>query len=213
MGHDENMRYLNLAVGACMEKRGTTSHRDQQIQDTPACPGAKRDSRGQAKNTSSSSPPAEDLSSSSTPSTVPFGPHLIPVAWNQITNQETTEQNPKNQDRPSPSRDCDIIRSSSVSQNTPPRPVSGSRAQHQHEGEGMFSSGSASDPLVLPQPGCRDGGRPPPGDRDQGNGDRTHCPVSITTNDLLQCLVHPEVIARVSELLMERVWSGTATTP
>ncbi|XP_070980031.1 HSPB1-associated protein 1 homolog isoform X1 [Oncorhynchus clarkii lewisi] len=213
VGHDENMQYLNLAVGACMEKRGITSHRDQQTQDTPACPRAKRDSRGQAKNTNSSSPPAECLSSSSTPSTMPFGPHLIPVAWNQITNQETPEQNPKNQDRPSPSRDCDIIRSSSITQNTPPRPVSGSRAQHQHGGQGMSSSGSASDPLVLPRPGCRDGGRPPPGDRDQGKGDRAHCSVSITTNDLLQCLVHPEVIARVSELLMERVQSGTATTP
>ncbi|CDQ71133.1 unnamed protein product [Oncorhynchus mykiss] len=113
VGHDENMQYLNLAVGACMEKRGITSH--------PEC-----------------------LSSSSTPSTMPFGPHLIPVAWNQITNQETPEQNPKNQDRPSPSRD-------------------------------------------------------------------SHCSVSITTNDLLQCLVHPEVIARVSELLMERVHHLTQT--
>ncbi|XP_041724531.1 HSPB1-associated protein 1 homolog [Coregonus clupeaformis] len=208
VGHDENMQYLNLAVGACMEKRGTTSHRDQQTQDTPACPGAKRDSRGQAKNTSSSSRPAEgsssSSSSSSTPSTVPFGPHLIPVTWNQITKQETTEQNPKDQDGPSPSRDCDIIRPSSVTQSTPLKPVSGSRAQHQHGGEGISSSRSASDPQVLPQPGCRDRGRPSPWDRDQGEGDRAHCLVSITTNDLLQCLVHPEVIARVTELLMER---------
>ncbi|CAB1347065.1 unnamed protein product [Coregonus sp. 'balchen'] len=211
VGHDENMQYLNLAVGACMEKRGTTSHRDQQTQDTPACPGAKRDSRGQAKNTSSSSRPAKgsssSSSSSSTPSTVPFGPHLIPVTWNQITKQETTEQNPKDQDGPSPSRDCDIIRPISVTQSTPLKPVSGSRAQHQHGGEGISSSSSASDPQVLPQPGCRDRGRPSPGDRDQGEGDRAHCLVSITTNDLLQCLVHPEVIARAIFILIDcLVW-------
>ncbi|KAL0963997.1 hypothetical protein UPYG_G00316270 [Umbra pygmaea] len=173
LGHDVNMQFLNLAVEACMARRGPTSPCDQQT-------------------------PAKDSSSQFS---VPFGPNLIPVTWNQITKLETTGQKPKDEDCPSPTRDCNAVMPSSIAQGTTARHGRVGGACRQHGGEVVTSS--ASEPMVGPEPGCR--GQPPNGDRDQteGHTEGSHT-VTIRTNHLLECLVHPEVIARVTELLLER---------
>ncbi|XP_010878040.2 HSPB1-associated protein 1 homolog isoform X2 [Esox lucius] len=198
LGHDVNMQYLSLAMEACTVR----GHHDRQHEDIPAGvgPGSKRDSTGQAKNASPSNPPAQG---SSSPFNVPFGPHLVAVTRNRIGKLETTEQHPEDKDGQAPIREGHMIRPGSGTQRS--RPGSGGRAWDQHGGGGVACSSPASDPPLSPGPEFGGGGKPSPVDRDQGEGREAHRrAVSITTNQLLECLVHPEVIARVTELLLER---------
>ncbi|XP_029981576.1 HSPB1-associated protein 1 homolog isoform X2 [Sphaeramia orbicularis] len=116
------------------------------------------------------------------PFTVPFGPHLIPV----YAQQEPKGMNPNDPEVKS-IRKCvirsqlDCAESSEAAQRTDPASaVRIHRGQHEcgsalsHCGEEM-----AED--------------------NEGSGHAT-----ITTNDLLDCLVHPDIIMRVTELLLQR---------
>ncbi|KAK1797908.1 hypothetical protein P4O66_007955 [Electrophorus voltai] len=77
--HDQNMRYLNLAVRACAEHQGTSA-------EARADPAArKRDSGGHAKGLGAQPEPSDPP---------PFGPHLIPVTRDADPPWKVTASDP-----------------------------------------------------------------------------------------------------------------------
>ncbi|XP_026880193.2 HSPB1-associated protein 1 homolog isoform X2 [Electrophorus electricus] len=77
--HDQNMRYLNLAVRACAEHQGTSA-------EARADPAArKRDSGGHAKGLGAQLEPSDPP---------PFGPHLIPVTRDADPPWKVTASDP-----------------------------------------------------------------------------------------------------------------------
>ncbi|KAJ8012349.1 hypothetical protein DPEC_G00041780 [Dallia pectoralis] len=194
LGHDVNIQYLSLAVDACMERR--TRNRQNQNFRTGVRSVTKRDSTGQAKN-GSSNPPGKGTP---TPFNVPFGPHLVAVTWNQMAKQKTTEQSPIDPDGRGPTSDSHMLELGSKTQST--GPGTGGGAQDQ---DVKACDSPTSDLLLSSEPGFRGTGKPSLEDRDQVEGREAHShTVSVTTNDLLECLVHPEVMTKVTELLLER---------
>ncbi|KAF7658089.1 hypothetical protein LDENG_00017700 [Lucifuga dentata] len=178
--HNENMQHVNLAVRAYAEKRRRPR---KKTRDTRGPRPAKRDSSGQMKKHS-----AEE----STPFILPFGPHLIPVR---------PEKNPTEAKRTNP-KDAEVTLSKNC------------KVEHQPD-----SSDAAlrSDPDSAVGLQCAAHGCSPGPDRcrsrDFGDGrsessseddemDSGFTP--ITTNELLDCLVHPDVIAHATELLLQR---------
>lgn len=112
----------------------------------------------------------------SVPFSVPFGPHLSPVLCQQESSPETSTK--------------DLEFSSDAAQRTKL-----TSAVQLHRGEYECSPDLTQ---------CRPCDR---ADEWSGNSsedyeDPAHAP--ITTNDLLDCLVHPDVIACVTKLLLER---------
>ncbi|XP_008300098.1 HSPB1-associated protein 1 homolog [Stegastes partitus] len=111
----------------------------------------------------------------SAPFSVPFGPHLIPVCC----QQEELRTTPKDPD---------------VSSHTASRGTSASSVKP-HEGKHECSSGLSQS-------------RPCDGAEWTSEHSSEDCKevkhTTITTNDLLDCLVHPDIITRVTELLLER---------
>lgn len=135
--HDENMRYLNLAVGAFQKVQTLDSRRDGRP--------AKRDSGGQTLEKPGSF-------------TLPFGPNLTPVLCPRGAPPE----------RRSPDSGGALSRT---------RPRDCADGSPENSAEDLREAGSRS----------------------------------ITTNDLLDCLVHPDVVARVTELLLDRYVKKTST--
>lgn len=143
--HDQNLRYLDLAVRAYTERQGGVAlHRAPPPPPTTTANARtrKRDAEGLPKNETDPPPAASP----------PFGPHLVPVPPSSERLQDRGDPHPKS---PPPAPDC------------------------------------------TPEPG-RDCGRT----HADSPGGGAHRPIS--TNDLLECLVHPEVIAMVTKLLMSR---------
>uniref|UniRef100_UPI0037E974E5 HSPB1-associated protein 1 homolog n=1 Tax=Semicossyphus pulcher TaxID=241346 RepID=UPI0037E974E5 len=136
----------------------------------------KRDSRGQIRN---------DCDQEGEPVSfkVPFGPHLTPVRCQQEYSPKT--RGTTTQDR-KPSRNCDVksqedcaARSNALQRTGLTSAVSPSKTQcRQCDSADVLSQNAAED---YEEP--------------------AH---TITTNDLLDCLVHPDVIACVTKLLLER---------
>lgn len=116
-----------------------------------------------------------DLARGSDHFSVPFGPHLTPVRCQREYSPETWN-----------------VTTKEVSSDTAQRT---NLACAVHQGNYECSPG-----LTQSRPcDCADG------TSENSSGDGTE-PVhrAITTNDLLDCLVHPDVITRVTELLLER---------
>ncbi|XP_028991592.1 HSPB1-associated protein 1 homolog isoform X1 [Betta splendens] len=157
--HNENIQYLNLAVGACAQRRSSLCH----VRQRKARP-VKRGATGSLRNDG-------DQVDRSTFS-VPFGPSLIPVC--------------QREDWPEP----------------------GSAAAE----EPVKPRGTAEDRVLIS--GSAPGTDPPPAERSAGSApgrDRRH---AVTTDDLLDCLLHPDVMSRVTELLLERhAGSPRSTSP
>ncbi|KAJ8407140.1 hypothetical protein AAFF_G00288160 [Aldrovandia affinis] len=152
--HDENLRYLNLAVRACVEKQRNAPHKPPP--PTDAQPG-KRDSAGQPKRTTGLAGDSQHPVA-----TVPFGPHLVPVPLVSRLHSSA----PRTQTCPSsPDLACE-----------PGRNRGQDSADALGRGAGTGGEGNSTGPK--------------------------HGPIS--TNDLLDCLVHPEVVALVTKLLMSR---------
>ncbi|CAK6971715.1 HSPB1-associated protein 1 homolog [Scomber scombrus] len=180
--HNEYMQYVNLAVRACTQRQKSVQHL-KPTHDPKDTRPVKRDSSGQVRINS-------DPVEYSAPVFSPFGPYLIPVLCQQEDSPDTMGVTPKDPEVKS-SRNCvsqthDVC---AVAQRT--EPTSAARV---HQGKHECSPG-----LTHSRP-C---------DRSDGNTqDSEDCRESIhttiTTNDLLDCLVHPDVIARVTELLLER---------
>ncbi|XP_056145065.1 HSPB1-associated protein 1 homolog [Lampris incognitus] len=203
--HNENMQYVNLAMQACMERRRCSSSSEQ----THCLRGAhpvKRDSFGQAKKSSG-------LGRERASFIVPFGPHLIPVHYEPNDSQESRKMAPKDLDIEPicavtseagfvvrPATDC------SISQDAPQNSRESSVHRLQH-GPLAYAPSSYSDQCVAFVSGSEIA-------KNIAKGNETevtdHTP--ITTNDLLDCLVHPDVISHITQLLLERQRAGHMTT-
>ncbi|XP_042350020.1 HSPB1-associated protein 1 homolog [Plectropomus leopardus] len=134
----------------------------------------KRDSRGQIKKNS-------DSVGGSAPYSVPFGPHLVPVRCQQEHFLEDES-----------SSYCDVRsqEDAAVGSDAAPRAKPASAVRLCQEKHDLTRCGScdAAD-----------------GTSENSSGDcEEPAHTTITTNDLLDCLVHPDVISRVTELLLER---------
>lgn len=184
--HNDNMQYVNLAVRASAQ-----GQRGQDPRDTRP---VKRDSGGQIRKNS-------DLVRDSVPLSVPFGPHLIPVRCQQERSPETRGVTTKDLEVKS-SRNCDVKSHCSVGSDAAPRTELACAARlHQ----GKYERG-----LDLTQ--CR----PPDcaNTTSDNSSEDYEEPIhtTITTNDLLDCLVHPDIIARITKLLLERHTGSHRTT-
>lgn len=130
---------------------------------------------------------SRDLVSDCVAFTVPFGPHLTPVRCQQEHSPETRQV---------------ITKGLEVGSDTAPRTKLAS-AVRLHQGQYDCSpSGTQCRPCDCAH-----------GTSDNSSEDYEE-PVhtTITTNDLLDCLVHPDVIARVTQLLLERHTGNHRTT-
>uniref|UniRef100_A0A1A7W826 Hspb associated protein 1 n=1 Tax=Iconisemion striatum TaxID=60296 RepID=A0A1A7W826_9TELE len=142
----------------------------------------KRDSRGQVKK-------HRDRAEASEVFEVPFGPHLIPVS---CQHDERTKTVPKDSE-------INTSRNSAVAS--------------QEDGAGG-SGGPVGTNLTRPFQGKEScGAGLPPRDcatqeHDAPEENRSLRHTSITTNDLLDCLVHPDVISHITALLLERQRGG-----
>ncbi|KAK2840111.1 hypothetical protein Q5P01_013851 [Channa striata] len=178
MSHNENMQYVNLAVRACGQRHMNLCH-SKLSQDSRETRPVKRDSRGQVRK-------HNDPMKDSAPFCVPFGPHLIPVCCQQEDLPGARRGGaPKNLEVESSincaarfAEDC----SDAALRTQPTSAVVLHHGKHDC-GPGFSQSGES---------GCADGTLE----------ESRHA--TITTNDLLDCLVHPDVISRVTELLLER---------
>lgn len=183
--HSENLQYVNLAVRACAEKQRCPGKKTRDVRRPHP---VKRDSSGQVKTNT-----AEESASF----IVPFGPHLILVHCEKNPT-EARGMNPKDVEVTSkncavkcpqdhmirPSKDCPV--SSDATRSDPVSPVT-------------LQCSPGSDQCKTC--GFGDGRSEPTSEEDELE-DSGFKP--ITTNDLLDCLVHPDVIARVTELLLKR---------
>lgn len=172
------MQYVNLAVRACTQRQRSVQHL-KQTYDLKDSHAVKRDSSGQVRiNT------AKD----STPVCSPFGPHLVPVLCRRDDSPETKGVIWKDPEAKS-SRNCTSQTQEVCSE--APRTELPSGISSTHQGKHECSPG-------LTHSRTRDG-------NSQDSEDcRESTRTTISTNDLLDCLVHPDVMARVVELLLER---------
>lgn len=182
------MQYLNLAVRACARRERGCCHSKLSPGLRDTCP-VKRDSSGQIKKNS-------DGVRNSAPFSIPYGPYLIPVRC----QQESRKMTPVDVEVSSSSKcavrsqgDCAV--SSDVAERS--KFAAAVRLdQETHE----RSAGST-------RCYCADGTSEHLSEDYKGSTRAT-----ITTNDLLDCLVHPDIIARVTELLLEKHTGSDGTT-
>ncbi|XP_034429782.1 HSPB1-associated protein 1 homolog isoform X2 [Hippoglossus hippoglossus] len=177
--HNENMQYLNLAITACAQSQKILCG-SKLTQDPRDAPPAKRDSSGQIRKNI-------DSIRDSAPFSVPFGPHLISVRCQQDDSTETRETTPKDVEvKSSRIRGGKSLEDFTVSSDAAQRtePASAVRVQLGKHSPGLNPCGACD---------CAD-----------GTSSEDLQDSIITTNDLLDCLVHPDVISRVTELLLER---------
>ncbi|KAI9534442.1 hypothetical protein NQZ68_012675, partial [Dissostichus eleginoides] len=174
--HDENMQCVNLAVKACAQRQRSSCHRNL-TRDPGDSRTLKRDSTGQVRKNS-------NLFTDSAPFSIPFGPHLIPVCCQQETKKDLEVK---------PSTNCDVKsqEACTVSSDAAQRTSSVRLQQDKYE----FSDG-------LNQCTARDGAVLTSNISVEDCEEPMHS--TISTNDLLECLLHPDIITRVTELLLER---------
>lgn len=124
------------------------------------------------------------------PFNVPFGPHLIPVRCQQKNPPETTSVTAKDLEV-KPHRNCAGEYAEGCTVRTDPAsPV------RLHQATPDSSPGSTQSREC----DCADG------------SSHEARRATITTNDLLDCLLHPDIINRVTELLLERHTGSHRTT-
>ncbi|XP_066542951.1 HSPB1-associated protein 1 homolog [Hoplias malabaricus] len=151
--HDENIRYLNLAVKACLDKRSTHAEKWSESAGQSSAVALKRDSTGRLKTTAIDTAPSYS---------VPFGPHLIPVT-------------------------CDA-------DERPKQTVTNLKGTNPH-----FSSQNSAKPEAIETEKQEEVVQIPGWPKTDGD---TYG--QISTNDLLDCLLHPDVITLVSQLMLHR---------
>lgn len=183
--HNENMQYVNLAVRACAQRQKALSHSKPTRSPGDTCP-AKRDHRGQIRK-------AGDSMRDPAPFSVPFGPHLISVRCQQEDSPETPEVTLKDLEFKSSRNGSETAQRRTDA--LPPVRLQ----QEKHERGLDFTQSRACD--------CADEA---PENSLEDYEESRHA--IITTNDLLDCLVHPDIITRVTELLLER-HAGSRRTP
>lgn len=181
--HNENMQYVNLAVRACAQRQRSVCHSKLTQHPKDSRP-VKRDSSGQVR---SNNDPVKDS-------------HLIYVRCQQEDSPETRAVTPKDLEVKS-FRNC--VGQTQEDCTAAPRTEPAS-AVRLHQGEHEYSPG-----LTHCRPcDCGDGNSEHRQSEDCWESRHT----TITTNDLLDCLVHPDIITRVTELLLERHRGSHRTT-
>ncbi|XP_017276638.1 HSPB1-associated protein 1 homolog [Kryptolebias marmoratus] len=172
--HSENLQYLNLAVSACAPRKRSLSP-DKLTSDLKDAHAAKRGSSEQAKTN-------RDGAETSAALSAPFGPRLLPVRCQQ---DEPKKADPKDDE-------------TNTSRN---------RAVASQEDCAVCSGGAAgtkSASLQLGKRACDRAAQEHGTSEDCAENNKGPGLPPITTNDLLDCLVHPDIISRVTELLLER---------
>lgn len=186
--HNENMQYVNLAVRACAQRqtnRCSIKLNQDQIETRPV----KRDSAGQIRKNSD---PLRHCSTFS----VPFGPHLMPVPCQQKDSPETRSMTTKDLEVESRGTcEDDFAQDCAVSSGAAPR-IDPTSAARLHQAVCECSPGFTTSKA---------------GDCVGGTSDESRSAI-VTTNDLLDCLLHPDIINRVTELLLERHTGSHRTT-
>lgn len=193
--HKENMQYVNLALRACAQRQKDLCH-SKLNQELRASGPVKRDSRGQVKKN-------DDSMKDSAPFNIPFGPHLIPVCCQQEDLPEKRGVTPKDLE----------VKSS--------RSSAGKSAEHCSVSSGAALRTEPTSAVRLHQgkhecsPGLTQSRTSDCTDEMSENSledyeESRH--VIISTNDLLDCLVHPDIISHVTELLLERHTEGHRTS-
>ncbi|XP_034003037.1 HSPB1-associated protein 1 homolog [Trematomus bernacchii] len=134
----------------------------------------KRDSTGQVRKNS-------NLFTDSAPFSIPFGPHLIPVCCQQETKKDLEVK---------PSTNCDVKSQEACT-------VSSDAAQRTSAVRLQQDKYECSDQCT-----ARDGAVLTSKISVEDYEEPMHS--TISTNDLLDCLLHPDIITRVTELLLER---------
>lgn len=173
--HNENMQYLNLAIRACAQKQ-------MQLCPSKVTPDP-RDHRAAKRDYSGDTRKRRDSVRDSAAFSLPFGPHLISVCSQQESATATRQMSPEGAEGRSPG------------QRTTQRSESSSTVSRlqcgQHEcWSGLGRCGACCLPERMSEESSEDTEEP------RG--------LVITTNDLLDCLLHPDIITRVTELLLTR---------
>ncbi|MBN3325482.1 HBAP1 protein, partial [Atractosteus spatula] len=173
--HEENLLYLNLAVQSCLDKQKCQCNKSTAFKSGTAIRLGKRDFRGQAKRTE----PAEEGADSHEPaeiSTVPFGPNLVAVPL------KLDEQAPQCQAGGAQDSRHHVCAPSS------PRSQLSCGFCEEHSCPRKPERGEAEVTTVS----------------NKKHTDGSHRFSPISTNELLDSLVHPEVIALVTKILMDK---------
>ncbi|XP_007227984.3 HSPB1-associated protein 1 homolog isoform X3 [Astyanax mexicanus] len=160
--HDENIKCLNLAVKALMDKRSTQAEDSSEFAGRSGSAALKRDAAGRLKTKATDPVP---------PFPLPFGPHLIPVTCDGDCCQKQTASSLKET----------LLSKDNAHFSTPNRTEPQPTDTHQ-QGE----AASISEELK---------------ENDRRNGEKYG---SISTNDVLDCLLHPDVISLVTQLMIDR---------
>ncbi|KAL2081200.1 hypothetical protein ACEWY4_023053 [Coilia grayii] len=186
--HDENMQYLSLAVQACMRKRSEMEEEDSQQEGQDGHRALKRDSTGGIKTNYTKK--EERKASSFIP---PFGPHLIPVphvGHGQALKDPTL-------------KDTNLSRDHNPQCAPVSDPQSWTSEEGGHDGCGELRKRQEAEK------GGHDGcgelrKRQEAAVLSEGPHKEGIPQASLSTTDLLECLVHPNVITLVSQLLLDR---------
>lgn len=150
--------------------------------------GSLRDNRAVKRDSRGQTRKSSHVAGGSVPFSIPFGPYLTPVRCRQGFLSETGR---------APAKDPDTS-SDTASKHRPACPV-----RNQQQTRDSVAPLTQSGLCV-----CAD----ETADSSSGDcGEPVHR--AATTNDLLDCLVHPDVIARVTELLLERHTGKHGRTP
>ncbi|XP_018552043.1 HSPB1-associated protein 1 homolog isoform X1 [Lates calcarifer] len=193
--HNENMQYVNLAIRAYAERQKDLCYSKLTQDPKDTCPAKQDSSRQIRKNC--------DLIRDSVPFSIPFGPNLISVHCQQEDSPEMKEMTPKDLEVKS-SRYCagksqeDCSVSSNAVQKT--EPLSAVR---------LCQGKRECSPGLTPCRAC-DSADGTSENNSEHYEESRHA--TVTTNDLLDCLLHPDIIIRVTELLLERHTGSHRTT-
>ncbi|XP_051998421.1 HSPB1-associated protein 1 homolog [Xyrauchen texanus] len=172
--HDENMQYLNLAIKACMDKKRDNTEGSSLHSEQPRVGSGKRDYSGQIKTSVSDQSPSF---------VIPFGPHLIPVIC-----EVHLAHKPR----------CTCLKDTSCCRHNDFL-LCQSRPQSQDKPDKDEPRGENEYCQSLGQHAYQETGSAGTSDGPAGGAG-----VYISTNDLLECMVHPDVITLVTRLLMCR---------
>ncbi|XP_038577006.1 HSPB1-associated protein 1 homolog isoform X1 [Micropterus salmoides] len=191
--HNDNMQYVNMAVRASAQRQQGLCH-SKLTQDPRDTRPVKRDSRGQIRTNS-------DLVRDSALFSVPFGPHLIPVCCQQEYSPET---------RGVTTKDLEVKSSRNCNAQTPDDCTANSDAATKTKLASAVNQGKCECSPGLTQYRPCDHADVASEKSSEDYEEPVH--TTITTNDLLDCLVHPDIIDRVTKLLLERHTGGERTT-
>ncbi|XP_063355060.1 HSPB1-associated protein 1 homolog [Pelmatolapia mariae] len=189
--HNENMQYLNLAMRAWAQKQRSSCHSKLSPELRDTC-RVKRDSGGQIKKNS-------DRVRNCAPFSIPYGPHLISVRCQQELRRMTPEDVEVNSSSNGAVRSQEDCAVSSDPAQTTKFAAAVRLDQRTHECNAGSTRCRECD--------CADGTS-----KNLSEDYKASTHTTITTNDLLDCLVHPDIITRVTELLLEKHTGSDTTT-